>query len=67
MLSPVQSANVNLDSNVHVANMGSIGAHQDPGGPHVGPMKFAIWETYRFLNQSWFIIHLTPGNKTVKF
>ena len=26
------------------ANMGPIWNRQDPGGPHVGPMNFAIWE-----------------------
>ena len=31
------------DSKVHGANMGPIGGRQDPGGPHVGPMNFAIW------------------------
>ena len=31
------------DSNVHGANMGPIWGQQDPGGPHVGPMNFAIW------------------------
>ena len=31
------------DSKVHGANMGSIWGRQDPGGPHVGPMNFAIW------------------------
>ena len=30
------------DSKVHGANMGSIWGRQDPGGPHVGPMNFAI-------------------------
>ena len=24
--------------------MGPIWGRQDPGGPHVGPMNFAIWE-----------------------
>ena len=24
--------------------MGPIWGRQDPGGPHVGPMDFAIWE-----------------------
>ena len=24
--------------------MGTIWGRQDPGGPHVGPMKFAIWD-----------------------
>ena len=32
------------DSKVHGANMGPIWGRQDPGGPHVGPMDFAIWE-----------------------
>ena len=31
------------DSKVHGANMGSTRGRQDPGGPHVGPMNFAIW------------------------
>ena len=31
------------DSKVHGANMGPIWCRQDPGGPHVGPMNFAIW------------------------
>ena len=31
------------DSKVHGANMGPIGGWQGPGGPHVGPMNFAIW------------------------
>ena len=30
------------DSNVHGPNMGPIWGRQDPGGPHVGPMNFAI-------------------------
>ena len=32
------------DSKVHGANMGSIWGRQDPGGAHVGPMNFAIWD-----------------------
>ena len=28
---------------VHWANMGPIWDRQDPGGPHVGPVNFAIW------------------------
>ena len=31
------------DSKVHGATMGPIWGWQDPGGPHVGPMNFAIW------------------------
>ena len=30
------------DSKVHGASMGLIWDWQDPGGPHVGPMNFAI-------------------------
>ena len=30
------------NSKVHGANMGPIWGRQDPGGPHVGPMNFAI-------------------------
>ena len=32
------------DSRVHVAHMGPIWGRQDAGGPHVGPMNFAIWD-----------------------
>ena len=31
------------DSKVHGANMGPTWGRQYPGGPHVGPMNFAIW------------------------
>ena len=31
------------DRKVHGANMGPIWGRQDPGGPHVDPMNFAIW------------------------
>ena len=34
----------NPDSKVPGANVGPIWGRQDPGGPHVGPMNFAIWE-----------------------
>ena len=32
------------DNNAHGANMGPIWGWQDPGGSHVGPMNFAIWD-----------------------
>ena len=35
--------NIHLDSKAHGANIGPIWGRQDPGGPHVGPMNFAIW------------------------
>ena len=31
------------DSKVHGTNMGPIWGRQDPGGPRVGLMNFAIW------------------------
>ena len=39
----------NPDSKVRGANMGPIWGWQGPGGPHVGPINFAIWE-----GKSWF-------------
>ena len=38
------------DSRVHGANMGPIWGRQDPGGPHVGPMNFAIWAVPQLKN-----------------
>ena len=40
------SRNTYPDSKVHGANMGPIWGRQDPVGPHVGPMNFAIWVSY---------------------
>ena len=37
------SVDIHPESKVHGANMGPIWGRQDPGGPHVGPMTFAIW------------------------
>ena len=36
------------DSKVRGANIGPIWGRQDPGGPHVGPMSFAIWVVSTF-------------------
>ena len=37
------------DSKVHGANMGPIWGRQDPGGPQVGPMNFAIgWIFFQY-------------------
>ena len=33
------------DSKIHGANMGPIFGRQDPGGPNVGPMNFANWDS----------------------
>ena len=35
------------DSKVKGANMGPILDQKDPGGPHDGPMNFAIWGTLK--------------------
>ena len=43
------------DSKVQVANMGPIWGRQDPGGPHVGSMNFAIWDK---LLVKWIRSHL---------
>ena len=32
------------ESKIHGANLGPNWGRQDPGGPHVGPMNFAIWD-----------------------
>ena len=38
------------DSKVHGANMGPIWSWKDPGGPHNGPINFAVWyaKGYRY-------------------
>ena len=56
------------DSKVHGANMGPIWGQHDPGGPHVGPMNFAIWgvicnsdeeATFRIMGKLIRTTHLT--------
>ena len=45
------------DSKVNGANMGPIWGRQDPGGPHVGPMNFAIWDSWQSRgNNTWLLI-----------
>ena len=52
------------DSKVHGENMGPIWGRQDPGGPHVGPMNFAIW-VYNWCNYlsipGWKLFHVSTG------
>ena len=38
------------DSKVHGVNMGPIWGRQDQGGPHVGPVNFAIWVATYLVN-----------------
>ena len=40
------------DSKVHGANIGPIRGWQDPGGPHVSPINFAIWDYFEFPTHS---------------
>ena len=50
---------------VHGANMGPIWGQQDPGGPHVGPMNLAIWDTWavsRFLTPAVINIAVNKNN-----
>ena len=37
------------NSKVHGANMGPIWGRQDPDGPHVGLMNFAIWDILDYI------------------
>ena len=32
------------ENKAHGANMGPSWGREDPGGPHVGPMNFAVWD-----------------------
>ena len=43
-MTPVEACLTIPDNKFHWANMGPIWGRQDPAGPHVGPMNFAIWD-----------------------
>ena len=43
------------DSKFHGANMKPIWDRQDPGGPHVGPMNFAICVV---LDNEWMVVFI---------
>ena len=49
------------DSKVHGANMGPIWGRQDPSGPHVGPMNFAIWVVSQFILGVIHVCLMPPG------
>ena len=57
------STHTDPDSKVHGANMGPIWGRQDPGGPHVGPMNFAVWGAFLWkiytdsMILPWLLIH----------
>ena len=46
------------DSKVHGANMGPIWGWQGSGGPHVGPINFAIWGVIIGSCQRWWTSHM---------
>ena len=50
------------DSKVHGANMGPIWGRQDPGGPHVGPVNFAIWDMSLWKLSLHVFTHFTETN-----
>ena len=60
------------DRKVHGANMGPIWDRQDLGGPHVGPMDFAIWALLQLLKwyhqlKYWAIFHRTFWPQHLEF
>ena len=55
------------DSKVHGANMGSIWGRQDPGGPHVGPINFAIWALSQIRNNPRMSTNEEPINCTSSY
>ena len=44
------------DSKIYWANMGPIWGRQDPGGPHVGSMNFAIWDAFPVYHAIFFSV-----------
>ena len=46
------------DITVHRANVGPIWGRQEPGGPHDGPMNFAIWEG---MGDTWQSVPVHPN------
>ena len=49
------------DNKVHGTNMGPTWGRQDPGGPHVGPMNFAIWDVIDAMCPWIYNIHHNQG------
>ena len=39
----INTSHIYHDGKVHGVNMGPIWGQQEPGGPYVGPLNFAIW------------------------
>ena len=49
------------DSKVHGASVGLIWGWQDPGGSHIGPMNFAIWDGIQDLLCPSFCLSVCPS------
>ena len=49
-------------SKVHGTNLGPIWGREDPDGPQVGPMNFAIKVAYPFLESETAILQTTVSN-----
>ena len=57
------------DNKVHGPNMGHIWGWQDPGGPHVGPMNFAVWvDALYYLSNpmEWLLTHWGQDKMTTE-
>ena len=52
------------DSKVYGDNMGPTWCKQDPGGPHVGHVNFAIWVVVR---QAWTIFLIRKQNQDAPY
>ena len=50
---------------VHRVNMGPIWVRQDPGGPHIGLMNFAIWGQQNTINVHILGVYCTPLIETL--
>ena len=50
------------DSRVHGATMRPIWGRQDPDGPHVGPMDFALWVHLEKVNR-FPLVDIQPTRK----
>ena len=55
-------------SKFHGANMWPIWGRQDPGGPHVGPMNFAIWARfiYNETQVNWVVTNKPHGKHKIQ-
>ena len=46
--------------------MGSIWDRQDPDGPHVGPMNFAIWDVvWKIVAPKIFVMFIVYGDQNM--